>query len=51
MQGKEAPTTLPLAGRGYFVSVHVTAFWETMEALKSLSCHSILVMTSEKMMN
>ncbi len=51
MQGKETPTTLLLAGRGDLVAVHVTAFWEIMEALKSLSCHSILVMTSEKMMN
>jgi ATP phosphoribosyltransferase len=36
------------------VAVHVVAtetfFWETMEELKALGCHSILVMPIEKMM-
>ncbi|WDE03534.1 ATP phosphoribosyltransferase [Thalassomonas viridans] len=54
MPGKETPTILPLAGRDDLVAVHVVAtetiFWETMEALKSLGCNSILVMPIEKMM-
>ena len=54
MPGTETPTILPLAGREDLVAVHVVAtetfFWETMEELKSLGCHSILVMPIEKMM-
>jgi ATP phosphoribosyltransferase len=54
MPGTETPTILPLAGREDMVAVHVVAtetfFWETMEELKALGCHSILVMPIEKMM-
>lgn len=54
MPGTETPTVLPLAGTDEMVAVHVVAtetfFWETMEELKSLGCHSILVMPIEKMM-
>lgn len=54
MPGTETPTVLPLAGRDDMVAVHVVAtetfFWETMEELKALGCHSILVMPIEKMM-
>ena len=54
MPGTETPTILPLAGRDDLVAVHVVAtetfFWETMESLKALGCHSILVMPIEKMM-
>ncbi|WP_077338301.1 ATP phosphoribosyltransferase [Pseudocolwellia agarivorans] len=54
MPGTETPTILPLAGREDMVAVHVVAtetfFWETMEKLKDLGCHSILVMPIEKMM-
>ena len=54
MPGTETPTVLPLAGRDDMVAVHVVAtetfFWETMEKLKELGCHSILVMPIEKMM-
>jgi len=54
MPGTETPTILPLAGRSDLVAVHVVAtetfFWETMESLKVLGCHSILVMPIEKMM-
>jgi ATP phosphoribosyltransferase len=54
MPGTETPTVLPLASREDLVAVHVVAtetfFWETMEALKALGCHSILVMPIEKMM-
>jgi ATP phosphoribosyltransferase len=54
MPGTETPTVLPLAGRDDMVAVHVVAtetfFWETMEDLKALGCHSILVMPIEKMM-
>jgi len=54
MPGTETPTILPLAGREDMVAVHVVAtetfFWETMEDLKALGCHSILVMPIEKMM-
>ncbi len=55
MPGTETPTILPLAGRSDLVAVHVVAtenfFWETMEKLKALGCHSILVMPIEKMMD
>ena len=54
MPGTETPTILPLAERDNMVAVHVVAtetfFWETMEQLKALGCHSILVMPIEKMM-
>lgn len=54
MPGTETPTILPLAGMEDMVAVHVVAtetfFWETMEDLKALGCHSILVMPIEKMM-
>lgn len=54
MPGTETPTILPLAGRDDMVAVHVVAtetfFWKTMEDLKALGCHSILVMPIEKMM-
>jgi len=54
MPGTETPTILPLAERDDLVAVHVVAtetfFWETMEQLKVLGCHSILVMPIEKMM-
>jgi len=54
MPGTETPTILPLAERDDLVAVHVVAtetlFWETMEQLKTLGCHSILVMPIEKMM-
>jgi ATP phosphoribosyltransferase len=54
MPGAETPTVLPLASRDDLVAVHVvsteTMFWETMEALKALGCHSILVMPIEKML-
>lgn len=54
MPGTETPTILPLAGLEDMVAVHVVAtetfFWETMEDLKALGCHSILVMPIEKMM-
>jgi len=54
MPGTETPTVLPLAERDDMVAVHVVAtetfFWETMEQLKALGCHSILVMPIEKMM-
>jgi ATP phosphoribosyltransferase len=54
MPGTETPTILPLAERDDLVAVHVVAtetlFWETMEQLKALGCHSILVMPIEKMM-
>jgi ATP phosphoribosyltransferase len=54
MPGTETPTVLPLAERNDMVAVHVVAtetfFWETMEELKELGCHSILVMPIEKMM-
>jgi ATP phosphoribosyltransferase len=54
MPGTETPTVLPLAERNDMVAVHVVAtetfFWETMEELKDLGCHSILVMPIEKMM-
>jgi ATP phosphoribosyltransferase len=54
MPGTETPTVLPLAELDNMVAVHVVAtetfFWETMEELKALGCHSILVMPIEKMM-
>ena len=54
LPGSEAPTIMPLEGRGDRVAVHAvcreSVFWETLEALKSAGASSILVLPVEKML-
>ena len=54
LPGSEAPTVLPLEGRGDLVAVHAVCpenvFWETLEDLKSAGASSVLVLPVEKML-
>jgi ATP phosphoribosyltransferase len=54
LPGSEAPTVIPLDGRGDRVAVHAvcreTVFWETLEELKKVGASSILVLPVEKML-
>jgi ATP phosphoribosyltransferase len=50
----EAPTVIPLEGRGDRVAVHAVCrenvFWETLEELKGVGATSVLVLPVEKML-
>ena len=52
--GSEAPTVIPLEGRGDRVAVHAVCrenvFWETLEELKKVGASSVLVLPVEKML-
>ncbi len=54
LPGSEAPTVIPLEGRGDRVAVHAvcreSVFWETLEALKAAGASSVLVLPVEKML-
>ena len=54
LPGSEAPTVIPLDGRGDRVAVHAvcreSVFWETLEDLKSAGASSVLVLPVEKML-
>jgi len=54
LPGAEAPTIIPLAGRGGHFAVHAVCkeavFWETLQKLKDAGASAILVMPIEKMM-
>ena len=54
LPGSEAPTVIPLEGRGDRVAVHAVCrenvFWETLEQLKSAGASSVLVLPVEKML-
>jgi len=54
LPGAEAPTVIPLEGRGDRVAVHVVCrenvFWETLENLKKAGASSLLVLPVEKML-
>src|ERR1700690_3390102 len=54
LPGSEAPTVIPLEGRGDRVAVHAVCrenvFWETLEELKSAGASSVLVLPVEKML-
>jgi len=54
LPGAEAPTVIPLEGRGDKVAVHVVCrenvFWETLENLKKAGASSLLVLPVEKML-
>jgi ATP phosphoribosyltransferase len=54
LPGSEAPTVIPLDGRGDRVAVHAVCrenvFWETLEDLKSAGASSVLVLPVEKML-
>ncbi|HEX4239776.1 MAG TPA: ATP phosphoribosyltransferase [Steroidobacteraceae bacterium] len=55
LPGSEAPTVIPLEGRGDRVAVHAVCrenvFWETLEDLKSAGASSVLVLPVEKMLD
>jgi ATP phosphoribosyltransferase len=54
LPGSEAPTVIPLEGRGDRVAVHAVCrenvFWETLEELKAVGATSVLVLPVEKML-
>jgi ATP phosphoribosyltransferase len=54
LPGTEAPTVIPLEGRGDRVAVHAVCrenvFWETLEQLKEVGATSVLVLPVEKML-
>ena len=54
LPGSEAPTVIPLEGRGDRVAVHAVCrenvFWETLEQLKAAGASSVLVLPVEKML-
>ena len=54
LPGSEAPTVIPLEGRGDRVAVHAvcreSVFWELLEDLKSAGASSVLVLPVEKML-
>ncbi len=54
LPGSEAPTVIPLEGRGDRVAVHAVCrenvFWETLEKLKAVGASSVLVLPVEKML-
>lgn len=54
LPGADAPTVIPLEGRGDKVAVHVVCrenvFWETLENLKQAGASSLLVLPVEKML-
>jgi ATP phosphoribosyltransferase len=54
LPGSEAPTVIPLEGRGDRVAVHAvcreSVFWELLEDLKSVGASSVLVLPVEKML-
>jgi ATP phosphoribosyltransferase len=54
LPGSEAPTVIPLEGRGDRVAVHAVCrenvFWETLEELKRAGASSMLVLPVEKML-
>jgi ATP phosphoribosyltransferase len=54
LPGSEAPTVIPLEGRGDRVAVHAVCrenvFWETLEDLKEAGATSVLVLPVEKML-
>jgi ATP phosphoribosyltransferase len=54
LPGSEAPTVIPLEGRGDRVAVHAVCrenvFWETLEQLKEVGATSVLVLPVEKML-
>jgi ATP phosphoribosyltransferase len=54
LPGSEAPTVIPLEGRGDRVAVHAvcreSVFWETLEDLKGAGATSVLVLPVEKML-
>ncbi|MFO1465245.1 MAG: ATP phosphoribosyltransferase [Steroidobacteraceae bacterium] len=54
LPGSEAPTVIPLEGRGDRVAVHAVCrenvFWETLEQLKAVGASSVLVLPVEKML-
>jgi ATP phosphoribosyltransferase len=54
LPGSEAPTVIPLEGRGDRVAVHAvcreSVFWETLEELKGAGASSVLVLPVEKML-
>ncbi|MBW7929729.1 MAG: ATP phosphoribosyltransferase [Gammaproteobacteria bacterium] len=54
LPGADAPTVIPLEGRGDKVAVHVVCrenvFWETLENLKLVGASSLLVLPVEKML-
>ena len=54
LPGSEAPTVIPLDGKGDKVAVHAVCrenvFWETLENLKSAGASSLLVLPVEKML-
>ena len=54
LPGSEAPTIMPLDGRGDIVAMHAVCrenvFWETLEELKEAGASSILVLPVEKML-
>lgn len=54
LPGSEAPTVIPLEGRGDRVAVHAVCrenvFWETLEQLKGAGATSVLVLPVEKML-
>jgi len=54
LPGSEAPTVIPLEGRGDRVAVHAVCrenvFWETLEQLKGVGATSVLVLPVEKML-
>jgi ATP phosphoribosyltransferase len=54
LPGSEAPTVIPLEGRGDRVAVHAVCrenvFWETLEELKKVGATSVLVLPVEKML-
>lgn len=55
LPGSDAPTIIPLAGKGDLVALQAVCteniFWETLEDLKALGARSILVLPIEKMMS
>lgn len=54
LPGSEAPTVIPLEGRGDRVAVHAvcreSVFWELLEDLKGAGASSVLVLPVEKML-
>jgi ATP phosphoribosyltransferase len=54
LPGAEAPTVIPLEGRGDKVAIHVVCrenvFWETLENLQKAGASSLLVLPVEKML-
>ncbi len=54
LPGSEAPTVIPLDGRGDRVAVHAVCrenvFWETLEELKKVGASSVLVLPVEMML-